>query len=215
MTCLDSFLFLESEYHFIDALLSLQADCNMADSSDVETLAPPQDTPTFLLEISINFTNSAILMSYTIYFSAPPPPNLCPSLRDVTNFSLCSDLFIIDACSMERNRLLVSCYFTGGPSERCLPPHYFTEVISEVNHRDFSIYPLSPFLSLSLSLSLFSLSLSLSLPLSLSLSLPLSLPPRLVKTTRGLCFLATLLLLSTNSLDHCLVQRRPLVVSFS
>ena len=48
MTCRDSFLFLESEYQFIDALLSLQADCNMADSSDVETLAPPQATPTSL-----------------------------------------------------------------------------------------------------------------------------------------------------------------------
>ena len=48
VTCLDSFLFLESEYQFVDALLSLQADCNMADSSDVETLAPPQATPTSL-----------------------------------------------------------------------------------------------------------------------------------------------------------------------
>ena len=31
---------------------------------------------------------------------------------------------IIDANSVERNRILVSCYYTGGPSERQLPPHY-------------------------------------------------------------------------------------------
>ena len=53
VTCLDSFVFLESEYQFTDALLSLQADCNMADSSEVEKLAPhhpfnprPLTTPT-------------------------------------------------------------------------------------------------------------------------------------------------------------------------
>ena len=51
--------------------------------------------------------------------------------------------------------------------------------------------------------------------LSLSPSLPPSLPPspRLVRTTRGHCSLASLLLLSTKSLDLCPLQHRPLTVS--
>ncbi len=39
-----------------------------------------------------------------------------------------SDLIMVDECSIERNRLLVSCYFVGGPTERVLPPHYLTKV---------------------------------------------------------------------------------------
>ena len=55
VTCLDSFVFLESEYHFTDALLSLQADCNMADSSDVETLVPPSPSLPFSLTHPLPF----------------------------------------------------------------------------------------------------------------------------------------------------------------
>lgn len=41
---------------------------------------------------------------------------------------LLSDAIIIDACSVERNRILVSCYFIGGPNERKLPPHFLMKV---------------------------------------------------------------------------------------
>ena len=40
VTCLDCFIFLESEYQFTDALLALQADSTIADSADVELLVP-------------------------------------------------------------------------------------------------------------------------------------------------------------------------------
>ena len=40
-----------------------------------------------------------------------------------------SSEYIIDACSVERNRLLVSSSCIGGPKERHLPPHTLTKVI--------------------------------------------------------------------------------------
>ena len=54
VTCLDSFVFLESEYHFTDALLSLQADCNLTDSNDVERSLPSLSA-NFVLNSNLNF----------------------------------------------------------------------------------------------------------------------------------------------------------------
>lgn len=42
--------------------------------------------------------------------------------------SLLSGAIIVDACSIERNRILVSSYCVGGPNERKLPPHCLIKV---------------------------------------------------------------------------------------
>lgn len=36
--------------------------------------------------------------------------------------------YIIDACSLERNWVMVNSFFVGGSNERQVPPHYITEV---------------------------------------------------------------------------------------
>ena len=41
---------------------------------------------------------------------------------------LLSGAIIVDACSIERNRILVSCYCVGGPNEKKLPPHCLIKV---------------------------------------------------------------------------------------
>ena len=42
------------------------------------------------------------------------------------HFSLSRE-YIIDPCSIERNRILVATTYIGGPNERVLPPHYLLE----------------------------------------------------------------------------------------
>ena len=55
-------------------------------------------------------------------------------------FSLLSDFVVVDECSVQRNRILVSCYFIGGPNERSLPPHYLTKVTVHITNMCIVIY---------------------------------------------------------------------------
>ncbi|XP_028401729.1 protein broad-minded-like isoform X2 [Dendronephthya gigantea] len=53
-----------------------------------------------------------------------------------------SSAFVIDACSMERNHILVKTYFVGGPTERNLPPRTLSDDSNEVSCVPmFSTYP--------------------------------------------------------------------------
>ncbi|CAB3998353.1 Hypothetical predicted protein [Paramuricea clavata] len=53
-----------------------------------------------------------------------------------------SSQYVIDACSMERNHVLVRTYFVGGPTERNLPPRTLSNDSNEANIVPiFSTYP--------------------------------------------------------------------------
>ena len=64
--------------------------------------------------------------------------NISEALLSLQGDQQMNDFIIIDACSVERNRILVSCYFIGGPNERKLPPHYLTDVRGGQLMRSFS-----------------------------------------------------------------------------
>ena len=55
------------------------------------------------------------------------------SLYCLVNGYPCDRGYIIDACSLERNWVLVNSYFVGGSNERQVPPHYITEVCTRLN----------------------------------------------------------------------------------
>ena len=108
VTCLDSFLYLETQYSFLQALCSLQRDNAMEDRCARAGVC---------MWIGGRGEASHLHISFLCLLAFMAISSL--SLRD---------FIIIDACSVERNRILVSCYFTGGPSERRLPPHCITQV---------------------------------------------------------------------------------------
>lgn len=75
----------------------------------------------FILCVSLAVYVCVYVHMFLIFFSSQYP--LPPSL----SLTLCSQV-ILDACSLERNRVLVASYLVGGASERKLPPHYLTKV---------------------------------------------------------------------------------------